>query len=125
MKNRTTFRCCILAMLLFASSAHAQQNRLAEIPARERAQLQTQRMKESLRLDSAQLIKVDSINLSYAHKMDPVLTGSGNRLSKYRAFQEINAAREKELQQVLSPGQFRQYKQQQQEMKQQLRKRRS
>ncbi len=118
-------RCCILAMLLFASAAHAQPNRLADMPAQERAQLQTQRMKESLKLDSAQVVKVDSINLSYARKMDPVLSGSGNRLSKLRAFQEINAAREKELQQVLSPAQFRQYKQQQQEMKQQLRKRRS
>jgi hypothetical protein len=125
MKNLTIGICTIFIMLLFAGSGFAQQNRLADIPAEERAQLQTQRMKETLHLDSAQVLKVASINLSYARKMDPVISGSGSRLSKLRAFQQVNAAKEKELQMVLSRQQFRQFKQQQQEMKQELKKRKS
>lgn len=125
MKNLTTGVCIIFTMLLFAGNALAQQNRLADMPAEQRAQLQTHRMKETLHLDSAQVVKVASINLSYARKMDPVIAGSGSRLSKLRAFQKVNAAKEKELQTVLSRQQFRQLKQQQQEMKQELKKRKS
>lgn len=125
MKNLTIGICTIFIMLLSAGSGFAQQNRLADIPAEERAQLQTQRMKETLHLDSAQVVKVASINLNYARKMDPVIAGSGSRLSKLRAFQNVNAAKEKELQMVLSRQQFRQFKQQQQEMKQELKKRKS
>jgi hypothetical protein len=125
MKNLTITNCAMFIMLLFAGSAFAQQNRLADIPAEERAQLQTQRMKETLHLDSAQVAKVAAINLSYARKMDPVIAGSGSRLSKLRAFQQVNAAKDKELQMVLSQKQFREFKQQQQEMKQALKKRKS
>ncbi|MGG7662087.1 hypothetical protein [Dyadobacter sp. BHUBP1] len=125
MKNLTTGLCIIFTMLLFAGNALAQQNRLADIPAEQRAQLQTQRMKETLHLDSAQAEKVSAINLSYARKMDPIIAGSGSKLSKLRAFQQVNAAKEKELQMVLSQQQFRQFKQQQQEMKQEIKKRKS
>jgi len=93
--------------------------------AEERAEFQTQRMKETLDLDSAQVVRVSSINLNYARKMDPIIAGNGSRLTKLRAFQQVSAAKEKELQKVLSPEQFRQFKQQQQEMKEQLKKRRS
>ncbi len=123
MKNLTVHS--ILVLLLFASGAYAQQNRLSDMSAEERAEFQTQRMKETLDLDSAQVARVSSINLSYARKMDPVIAGSGSRLTKLRAFQQVSAAKEKELQKVLSPEQFRQFKQQQQEMKEQLKKRRS
>lgn len=115
----------ILAVLLFAGNASAQQHRLTDTPAEERAQLQTQRMKETLKLDSLQLAKVASINLIYARKMDPVIAGSGSRLSKLRAYQQINTSKEKELQQVLNPDQFKQFKQQQQQIREQLKKRRS
>jgi len=125
MKNLTIGICTIFIMLLFAGNALAQQNRLADISAEQRAQLQTQRMKETLHLDSAQVVKVASINLNYARKMDPVIAGSGSRLSKLRAFQQVNASKEKELQMVLSRQQFRQFKQQQQETKQELKKRKS
>ena len=125
MKNSIATVCLILAVLLFAGNASAQQNRLNETSAEERAQLQTQRMKETLKLDSLQLAQVTSINLSYARKMDPVIAGSGSRLSKLRAYQQINASKEKELQQVLNPDQFKQFKQQQQQIREQLKKRRS
>ncbi|MGN7884308.1 hypothetical protein ACN9ML_11335 [Dyadobacter endophyticus] len=125
MKNLTTTICAIVWILLLAGSAHAQQAQLANMPADERAQWQTQRMKETLQLDSAQVAKVSSINLSYARQTDPVIAGSGSRLTKLKAFRQINAAKEKELQGVLSPQQFRQFKKQQQEMKEQFRKRKS
>lgn len=125
MKNSIATVCLILAVLLFAGNASAQQNRLNDTSAEERAQLQTQRMKETLKLDSLQLGQVASINLSYARKMDPVIAGSGSRLSKLKAYQQINASKEKELQRVLNPDQFKQFKQQQQQIREQLKKRRS
>lgn len=125
MKNLIVAVSFILAVLLFAGNASAQQNRLNDTSAEERAQLQTQRMKETLKLDSLQLGQVASINLSYARKMDPVIAGSGSRLSKLKAYQQINASKEKELQRVLNPDQFKQFKQQQQQIREQLKKRRS
>lgn len=122
-KNLTVSIGSIFVLLLFAGSALAQQKQLADLPAEERAKLQTQRMEETLHLDSAQAAKVAAINLSYARKMDPVIARGGSRLSKLRAFQQVNAAKEKELQMVLNREQFRQFKQQQQEMKQELKKR--
>ncbi|OJV22545.1 MAG: hypothetical protein BGO21_05145 [Dyadobacter sp. 50-39] len=120
MKNLTTTICAIVWIFLLAASARAQQVQLANMPAAERAQWQTQRMKETLQLDSAQVAKVSSINLSYARQMDPVISGGGSRITKIKAFRQINTAKEKELQGVLSPQQFSQFKQQQQEMKEQL-----
>ncbi len=125
MKNSIVTVSFILAVLLFAGNASAQQNRLNDTSAEERAQLQTQRMKETLKLDSLQLAQVTSINLSYARKMDPVIAGSGSRLSKLKAYQQINASKEKELQRVLNPDQFKQFKQQQQQIREQLKKPRS
>jgi hypothetical protein len=100
------------------------QGKMKEVPAAQRAKLQTERMVSSLKLDEEQTKKVGQINLIYAQKMDPVIQGTGSKMSRLRAFKSISKAKEAELKGVLTKEQFGQFQQQQQAMKDQLRKQR-
>lgn len=108
--------------LVFLSNPLFAQKLLTEKPAAERAKMQTQRMAATLRLDSAQTGKVEKINLTYAQKMDPILLGNGSKMSKLKAVRALQNEKEAELKQVLSKEQFDQFKQQQQERKDEIRK---
>lgn len=113
----------LLGLMLLSNASEAQKL-LMDKPARERAQAQTQRMAASLGLDSVQAEKVGRINLRYAQKMDPVVQGNGNKLSKLKAVRSLQKEKEGELKQVLNPQQFEQFKQQQQAMKDEIKQRR-
>lgn len=123
MKNRRAAFTLILGVVLFSNGVFAQ-NQLSEMPAEERAKMQTARMASSLGLDSVQTVEVSGINLKYARKMDPVIQGNGSRISKFKAFNEINNQKEKDLKTVLSKEQFTLFKQQQEEMKKQIKQKR-
>jgi len=94
------------------------------MPAAQRAELLTLRMDTSLKLDSVQKEKVSRINLKYAQKMDPVIQGTGSKMSRFKAFRSISSEKEAELKSVLTKDQFAQFQQQQQEMNDELRARR-
>lgn len=123
MKNKQMMLAGLLGLMLLSNASEAQKL-LMDKPARERAQAQTQRMAASLGLDSVQAEKVGRINLRYAQKMDPVVQGNGNKLSKLKAVRSLQKEKEGELKQVLNPQQFEQFKQQQQAMKDEIKQRR-
>ena len=75
----------------------------------QRAQLQTGMMKTRLKLDSAQTLKVQSINLKYAQKADPIIKGDENKLSKYRQMKAIDEQKDKDLKQIFTTDQYKQY----------------
>ncbi|MCU7375713.1 hypothetical protein PEC18_34080 [Paucibacter sp. O1-1] len=81
-------------------------------------------MTASLKLDAEQTQKVGQINLKYAQKMDPVIEGSGSKMSRFKAFKSINKDKEAELKGVLTTQQFQQFQKQQQEMKDKLKEQR-
>ncbi|KAA0992275.1 hypothetical protein [Dyadobacter aurulentus] len=110
--------------LVFLSNPLFAQKVLMEKPATERAKMQTQRMATTLKLDSAQTGKVEKINLTYAQKLDPIMLGNGSRMFKLKAVRALQSEKEAELKQVLSQEQFNQFKQQQQERKDEIRKNR-
>lgn len=114
----------IFLNLMFAATQIFAQSKLKEMPADERAKLQTERMTSSLKLNQEQTEKVGQINLKYAQKMDPVMQGSGSKMSRFKAFNSINKDKEAELKGVLTPEQFGQFQKQQQEMKDKLREQR-
>lgn len=124
MKKAKTTITGVFSLMLAATSAFAQSG-IKQMPAQQRAELLTLRMATSLKLDSAQKEKVSRINLKYAQKMDPVIQGTGSKMSRFKAFRSISSEKEAELKSVLTKEQFAQFQQQQQEMKDELRVRRN
>ncbi len=123
MKKKQMIMTGLYSLMLFSHALIAQ-HPLREKPASERAAAQTQRMKTSLRLDSAQTDKIALINLRYAQKMDPVMQGNGSRLSKLKAARTMQKEKEAELKQVLTKEQFKQFKEQQQAVRDEIKERR-
>lgn len=122
--KKTGVTIALVFSLMLAATQLFAQNEVKEMPAEKRAKLQTERMISSLKLDAEQTEKVGQINLKYAQKMDPVIQGSGNKMSRFKAFRKINDQKEQELKSVLSSEQFEQFQKQQQEMKDKLREQR-
>lgn len=113
----------LFGLMLFSHALMAQRQ-LMDKPAEERAAFQTKRMTASLKLDSAQALKVAGINLRYAQRMDPLIQGSGTRMSKLKAVRTMQKEKEAELKQVLTREQFDQFKERQQAMRDEIKERR-
>ncbi|CAG4999977.1 hypothetical protein DYBT9275_02358 [Dyadobacter sp. CECT 9275] len=113
----------LIASFVLVMSKISAQSTLKELPADERAKMLTEKMTASLKLDSVQVVKVGDINLKYARKIDPVIKGNGSRMSKLKAFRDINQEKQAELRKVLSKEQFGQYQKMQEEMRDRIRQR--
>ncbi|WAC13453.1 hypothetical protein [Dyadobacter pollutisoli] len=122
--KKTNVSITFILSLFFAVNQVFAQSELKQMPADQRAKLQTERMTASLKLDAEQTQKVGQINLKYAQKMDPVIEGSGSKMSRFKAFKSINKDKEAELKGVLTTQQFQQFQKQQQEMKDKLKEQR-
>jgi len=86
----------------------------------QRAQFQTEMMKGKLKLDAAQESKVQSINLTYARKMQTIIKSDDGRFSKMKQARSLQEAKDQELKNVFTPAQFKQYKDFEEEMKAKL-----
>ena len=75
----------------------------------QRAGFQSQYMTEHLALPADVAAKVQAINLKYARQMDPIIKGAGGRLEKMQKSRGVLAAKDKELQAVLTPDQYQKY----------------
>ena len=89
----------------------------------ERAQMQTDHMKESLALTEDQVPKVGEINLKYSHKMQDAYNTPGSKLQKLRKFKSISTEKDKEMKNVLKPEQYSTYETNKAEMKEKIRAR--
>lgn len=121
--KKKTIMTSLFGLMLFSHALMAQRQ-LMDKPAEERAAFQTKRMTTSLKLDSAQALKVAGINLRYAQRMDPLIQGIGTRMSKLKAVRTMQKEKEAELKQVLTREQFDQFKEQQQAMRDEIKERR-
>jgi hypothetical protein len=75
----------------------------------QRAQFQTLMMKRKLNLDAGQLNKVQTINLKYAQKFQPIIKSTGSRLSKLKQAMALQKQKDQELQTVFTKDQYSQY----------------
>lgn len=75
----------------------------------QRAGFQSQYMTEHLGLPTEAAAKVQAINLKYARQMDPIIKGAGGKLEKMQKGRSVLAARDAELQAVLTPDQYQKY----------------
>ena len=70
---------------------------------------QTHFMQSQLGLTADTTAQVQQINQKYAEKLEPVIKGSSNRISKMMDMKEIQQQKEAELQKVLTATQFDSY----------------
>ena len=87
----------------------------------ERAQMQTEWMKENLQLNDSQLVKVDSLNLEYALKMEKIKNINGN-LNKLKAARKISEEKDEKLKMLLDEKQYALYLDKRKELQKQARK---
>jgi hypothetical protein len=71
-----------------------------------RADVQTEFMVKRHNLPADQCTKVAAINLAYAQKARPILTGSEGTLRKMHALKDLESKKDAELNAVLTPQQF-------------------
>lgn len=124
-KTAALITSCFILLMVQSASAQNMAQSLKDKTPEQRAQMQTNMMKAKLKLDSAQVLKVQGINLKYAQKLDPVIKGDGGKLSKFRQLKSIQKDKEKELKVVFTANQFKEYQQLQAEMKEKLKDYRS
>lgn len=111
------------AVILFVfemPQAFAQLDELKNTTPGERASLQTELMKSKLALTAEQTQAVADLNLKYANRMEPIIKGSSNSLSKMFQMRKINNGKETELKRILSPEQWEKFDASRDEMRQQF-----
>ena len=112
-----------LAVILFVFGmplAFAQLEELKNTTPGERASLQTELMKSKLALTAEQTQAVADLNLKYANRMEPIIKGSSNSLSKMFQMRKINNEKETELKRILSSQQWEKFDASRDEMRQQF-----
>ncbi|MCD0490086.1 hypothetical protein LPB86_17730 [Pedobacter sp. MC2016-14] len=98
---------------VMAQSKTAMKNKTPE----ERAQFQTNLLKEKLSLDSGQAVQLNKINLKYAQKNEPIINGNGSKFSKLKELKDLQKQKDAELKNIFTADQYKQYQALQAEMK--------
>jgi len=102
----------IVAGILSITSINAQsfiRDSLKNATTEQRAQMQSDMMKNKLALTDDQYKQVSDINLKYARKMDNLKLNGGGKFSKARKAKSILSDKDDELQKVLTKEQFEKY----------------
>lgn len=126
MKTSTLTTALILCLTSFANFVHAQEKLEAfmnETTPEERAQLQTDYMKESLVLTPDQETKIHDLNLKYAKKMQDAYNTPDRKFQKLKKMKGISAEKDQEMTSILKPDQYSIYKKNKDEMKKKMRDR--
>lgn len=89
----------------------------------DRARALTDRMKENLTLSEDQYSKVYNINLAFVNKTSSLRDSGGGRLAKARKLKDADGERDKALKGVLTEEQYKTYKNQKDENRQEMKKR--
>jgi hypothetical protein len=117
----------ITVMLVLATLTANQawaQSKMTEEQKKE-AKAKYQAYKEKLNLNEEQSKQVDVINSAWFEGIAELKGSNASKMAKYRKFKTLNSERDKKMKAVLTKDQFRIYKQQQQEMKDEFKERRA
>ena len=117
MKLLDSYLLLLLLTVLPVNYAFCQQ---APLTPEERAQKQTEWMKQNLELSDAQVTRVSAINLKYANQAEDIIqkNGSGtDREAIHEQMKTLQASKDEELRTVLTPDQFKTYEIKRSEMR--------
>jgi hypothetical protein len=92
---------------------------------RKEAKARYQAYKEKLNLTEDQSKKVDAINTTWFEGITELKNSGASKMTKYKKYKSLKAERDTKMKEVLTKEQFRIYKQQQQEMKEEFKQRRA
>ena len=116
----------VFAITGMGNFAYSQENLdefMTETTPEERAQFQTDYMKESLSLKGDQETKVHDINIKYAEKIQEVYEAPTSNEQKVKSMKRINGEKEAELKLILKPDQYATYEKNKAAMKEKIRER--
>ena len=102
--------------LIFLAQGASAQNFGIQLTPEERAQMQTEWMKENLQLHDSQLVKIEALNLEYALKMEEIKGIDGN-FSKLKAARKTSDEKDGKLKKLLDEEQFEFYLDKRKEMR--------
>lgn len=119
----TTLILCLLSLVNVAQGQERLESFMTETTPEERAQLQTDYMKESLALTSDQEIKVHDLNLKYAKKMQAVYNAPERKFQKLKSMKGVSTEKDQEMKGILSSDQYATYEKNKEEMKEKMRAR--
>lgn len=113
----------LLVMVILAANASAQSGMTEQQKAEAKARYQE--LKQKLNLTDDQSKKVDAINTTWFEGIAELKRSNQSRLAKRNKFKSLNNARDKQMKDVLTKEQFRTYKANQKEMKEEFKQRRA
>tara|TARA_R110002050_G_scaffold300779_1_gene472601 strand:+ start:27034 stop:27402 length:369 start_codon:yes stop_codon:yes gene_type:complete len=105
--------------LIFLAQGAFAQNPGIQLTPEERAQMQTEWMKENLQLHDSQLVKIEALNLEYALKMEKVKSIQG-RISQLKEARKISEEKDGKLKQIMDEGQLDTYLEKRKELRKKM-----
>lgn len=113
----------LVSVTLAATHASAQ-SRMSEQQKQE-VKAKYQALKQKLNLTDEQSMKMDSINSAWFKGIADIRASGGSRLAKHQKLTSLNEQRNKQMKGILTKEQFKLFKQEQKEMKGELKQRRA
>ncbi len=114
----------LLMLLLGAAATGFSQSKLTEEQKKEFKEKQ-EAYKAKLNLTEDQATKMEAINMTYLEGLQALKGSSGSKLSKYKKFKSLNNERDAQAKKILTEDQYKIFKQQQKEMKEDFKEQRS
>jgi hypothetical protein len=109
--------------LIVSITVVAQRGNYQNMSAEERAKLQTNRMVESLELDSAIIDQAHEINLKYANQIEKARKPGASRYEMMQLMERTNNSRNKDFKKILTKDQYKKYMRQQQDIRNRMQER--
>lgn len=114
----------VLVLITMVAAHATAQSKLTEEQKKE-AIAKYQASKEALNLTEDQSKKVDAINTTWYEGIAALKRSNASKMSKYKKLKSLRSERDKKMKEVLTKDQFKIYKQQQAEMKDEFKQRRA
>ena len=114
----------VLVLITLLAAHVSAQSKMTEEQKKE-AKAKYQAYKEKLNLTEDQSKKVDAINAPWLEGIAALKNSDASKMAKYKKLKSLNTERNKKMKEVLTKDQFKIYKQQQSEMKEEFKQRRA
>lgn len=121
---KSLFTIMLLLLAVLAPGLVNAQSKLTEEKKKE-LQEKFETYKAQLNLTEAQQEKVKVINTAYFEELAGIKESGGSKLAKLKAFRKLSDKRDKEMKAVLDKDQYATYQKMQQEMKEEIRNKRT
>lgn len=114
----------VLVLITMATMHASAQSKMTEEQKKE-AKEKYQAYKEKLNLTEDQSKKVDAINTTWFEGISELKNSGASKMAKYKKLKSLNGERDKKMKEVLTKEQFKIYKEQQAERKDEFKQRRA